>query len=84
MNTQERIMDFADTRAVHDALFYIEKLHCNHCDVRVNFYLYKKASYCECCHNEVEITKADFESVADRSPRAAILRFAGTVGCSPQ
>lgn len=62
-------------KPVPDHLFHIPTLHCANCNEQRNFYLDDAKPFCDCCNAQLPVTQKDIDSVADRSPRAAILRF---------
>ena len=76
LNEDELLIDMEDYQYA-DELFHIESIHCDDCSERHNFYLKQGVSRCENCHSIVTATKTDFDSVANRCPRAGILRFKG-------
>lgn len=75
-NEVELQIDMTDYQYA-DELYHIEDIHCNNCNERHDFYLKQGVSRCECCHSIVTATKQDFDSVANRSPRAGGLRVKG-------
>lgn len=65
-----------------EAYYFIEELDCKTCKCKRDFYMNEETAHCVCCHSEVEATKSDFESVANRSPREGFKRFSGLIGGS--
>jgi len=76
MHESQLSIDMTDYQYA-DELYHIEDIHCGNCHERQDFYLKLGVARCECCHEIVTATKQDFDSVANRSPRAGGLRFKG-------
>jgi len=69
-------IDMTDYQYLDD-YYYIKDIDCFNCQERQDFYLKQGVARCSCCHEIVKATKQDFNSVANRSPRAGGLRFKG-------